>query len=199
MKTYKNLYNKIISFENLIFSWKNARKSKTKKSYVINFESDIFHQLLALHYLLKYQTYQSKPLTSFIIRDSKTRKISKSYFQDRIVHHALISILEPVFEKIFIYDSCANRKGKGNLFALKRLEKFIKKVSRNGKKKGMSSNNHIHGYCLKADIYHYFEEVDHKILLSMIKRKISDQKVIWLCEQILRDSANSRTQRERER
>jgi hypothetical protein len=69
--------------------------------------------------------YSPKPLVSFILRDPKTRRISKSAFIDRIVHHALVRVIEPIFDKTFIYDSCANRKGKGNLFALKRKIVFL--------------------------------------------------------------------------
>ena len=112
MKTYNNLYAKIISFENLILAWKNARKGKTKKSYVIEFERDLFNNLMNLHYELKFGTYKPKPLVTFILRDPKTRKKSKSDFRDRIVHHAIVNILEPIFDRTFIYDSCANRKGK---------------------------------------------------------------------------------------
>mgnify|MGYP001573311466 FL=1 len=143
MKTYNNLYKEIISFENLILAWHKARKGKTGKKYVLEFEQEIFCNLMALHYELKYQTYTPRPLKTFILRDPKTRKINKSDFRDRIVHHAIVSILEPIFDKTFIYDSCANRVGKGNLFALKRFKQFVRKVSRNGKINGWFNINQI--------------------------------------------------------
>ncbi len=198
MKTYNNLYAKIISFENLILAWKNARKGKTKKSYVIEFERDLFNNLMNLHYELKFGTYKPKPLVTFILRDPKTRKISKSDFRDRIVHHAIVNILEPIFDRTFIYDSCANRKGKGNLFALQRFHQFLSKTSRNGEIKGLITNNQIKGYCLKADIKHYFDEVDHDILIVMLKRKITDNKVISLISTILKNKTNFQNE-ERER
>ena len=195
MKTYKNLYKEIISFENLILAWEKARKGKTKMFYVIEFEKEIFYQLMALHYELKFQTYNPKQLVTFILRDPKTRKISKSDFRDRIIHHAICNILEPIFDKIFINDSCANRKGKGTLYAIKRFDKFIKKVSRNGKIKGRFSKNQIKGYCFKADIKHYFQEIDHKILLRLISKKIKDEQTINLIKKIV---ANFEMQRERD-
>jgi len=67
----------------------------------------------------------------------------------------------------------------------------VRKVSRNGKVNGWFNNNQIKGYCLKADIRHYFQEVNHKMLLSIIKRKIKDDKVIWLIEQIINNTSNS--------
>lgn len=163
---------------NLFIAWRKARKGKIKKHYVKIFEEDIIGNLLKLQIELKEQTYNPKFLKTFILRDPKTRKISKSDFRDRIVHHALVEILEPLFNKIFIYDSYANRKNKGTLKAIKRFYFFIRKVSRNGKLNGWFNNNQIKGYCLKADIKHYFQEVNHKILLNIFKNKIKDKKVI---------------------
>lgn len=195
MKTYNNLYNQIISFENLILAWKKAREGKTKKFYVIDFEKEIFYQLMTLHYELKFQIYNPKQLVTFILRDPKTRKISKSHFRDRIVHHAICNILEPIFDKTFISDSCANRKGKGTLYAIKRFDKFLRKVSRNGVTKGKFNKNQIKGYCFKADIKHYFQEINHNILIRIIEKKIADKKVINLIKKII---ANFETQRERD-
>ena len=105
------------------------------------------------------------------------------------MHHAIIRIIEPIFDKSFIYDSCANRKGKGNLFAIKRFCRFMKKVSRNGKINGWFNDSQVAGYCLKADIRHYFNEVNHEILLNILRRKIKDKKIIWLIEKILENSS----------
>jgi len=189
MKTYNQLYEEIYSMNNLANAWKEARKGKTKKIYVIEFEKELRKNLLELRRELLTQTYKPKPLVTFIVRDPKSRVISKSAFRDRIVHHALVRIIEPIFEKIFIYDSCANRKGKGNLFALNRFVKFKRKVSESGDclriMEKFRNNNLVFGYCLKADIRHYFQEVNQEILLKIIKRKIADEKVIWLIKQIL--------------
>ena len=190
MKTYKYICPQIYNLSNLILAWRKARKDKTKKYYVKEFEKDLIKNLLKLQEELISQTYKPKPLKTFILRDPKTRKISKSDFRDRIVHHALVRIIEPIFDKTFIFDSYANRKGKGNLKAIKRLNSFLKKVSRNGKTKGWFNNNQIKGYCFKADIKHYFQEVNHKILLKILKRKIKDKKVIWLTNMILKKFDN---------
>ncbi|MBS3078880.1 hypothetical protein J4218_02050 [Candidatus Pacearchaeota archaeon] len=184
-RTYNNLYSKIYDIDNLMRAWRKARKGKTKKHYVIEFEKDTIGNLFQLQKELIDYTYIPKPLVNFILRDPKTRKISKSAFRDRIIHHAIIRVIESLFDKSFIYDSCANRKGKGNLFAIKRFESFIRKVSKNGKINGWFNNNQIRGYCFKADIRHYFEEVDHNILLTIMKNKISDERVIGLIEKIL--------------
>ena len=187
MKTYKDIYQKITSLDNLYIAYKKARKNKTKKYYVKDFENNLKENLKLLRTELFLHSYNPQPLKTFILRDPKTRKISKSHFRDRVIHHALINIIQPLFEKTFIYDSCANIKGKGNLFATKRFEKFQRKVSRGGSiiKNKFNDNNFTKGYCLKADIKHYFQEVNHNILLNIIKRKIKDKKVIWLINKII--------------
>ncbi|MFH1359077.1 MAG: reverse transcriptase domain-containing protein [archaeon] len=177
----QDLYTQIYDLKNLILAYKKARKGKTKKFYIQKFEENLAYNLKLLHDELKNQTYYPRQLKTFILKDPKTRKISKSAFRDRVVHHGLYNLLEPIFEPIFIYDSCANRKNKGTLFAIKRFEKFIRKVSKN--------NTHP-CFVLKADIKHYFQEVDHEILLNTIKRKIKNKQVINLITKIIKNYSN---------
>ena len=146
--------------------------------YVVEFEENLAYNLKILYDELKDQIYKPKPLKTFILRDPKTRKISKSDFRDRIVHHALCNVIEPIFDKTFICDSCANRKTKGTLFALKRFEKFQRKATKN-----LTSST----YCLKADIKQYFREINQGVLLNIFQRKIKDKKVIRLIELILKN------------
>ncbi len=176
MKSHRNIYDEIISLKNLILAEKKARKGKTKKGYVKKFEENIAYNLKVLHDELKNETYMPRPLKSFILRDPKTRQISKSIFRDRIVHHAICNVIEPIYEKIFIYDSCANRKGKGTFFAIHRFGKFQRKVTDNFSKEA---------YCLKADIKHYFREVDRIILIDILERTIKCKKTINLIKLIL--------------
>ena len=133
MNIYNNLYEKLYSMGNLTIAWRKARRGKTKRPEVIEFEKNIERNLLALHTELKTQTYQPRPLKKFILRDPKTRTIHKSDFRDRVVHHDLINAIGPIFEKEFIYDSYAGRIGKGTLFAIRRFLKFMRKVSNNCK------------------------------------------------------------------
>jgi len=176
-----NLYSEIFSISNLANAWRKARKGKTKKDYVIEFEKNVRENLLKLRDELKNQTYKPEPLKIFILRDPKTRKISKSAFRDRIIHHVLVKIIEPIFDKTFIYDSCANRIGKGNLFALKRFDLFKRRIT---------NNLHLEAFCFKADIKHYFQEVNHEVLLNILKRKIKDEEIIQLIKKILVGQSN---------
>lgn len=189
MKTHKNLYTEICNLGNIMISWRKARKGKTKMPYVILFERDIIKHLIKLQEELKNKTYVPGPLEDFIIWDPKTRKISKAPFIDRIVHHLICKVVGPIFEKSFIYDSYSNRKGKGNLKAIERFDYFKRKVSKNGSlvSKKIKDKNFVKGYCLKADIRHYFEEVDHKILLRIIKEKIADKELIWLITMVIKN------------
>jgi retron-type reverse transcriptase len=170
------MYAKLTTYENIFLAYTNARKHKTLKPYVIEFEKDLELNLLALQLELQLKSYYPRPLETFIIRDPKTRKISKSHFRDRIIHHALCNIIEPIFDKTFIYDSYANRRGKGTLNAIKRYEYFKRKISKNYKRRI---------YVFKADIKQYFETVNHKILLNIIRKRIRDKNVLWLINLIL--------------
>ena len=128
------------------------------------------------------ETYLPRALSTFVIRDPKTRKIRKSHFRDRVVHHAICNVLEPIFEKRFIYDSFANRKGKGALEALKRFDKFKLKVSR---------NNTRNCYVLKADIKHYFDTVSHDALIAILQKKVNDPKLIFLINKVLKNHSEN--------
>ncbi|MBI2668830.1 hypothetical protein HYX14_03225 [Candidatus Woesearchaeota archaeon] len=171
-----DLYSQLCSYQNLYLAYQRARKGKTQKQYVLDFEQDTVGNMLELQSELLFHAYKPRPLQEFILRDPKTRKINRSAFRDRIVHHALYDLIEPIFEKHFIFDSYANRIGKGAFKAIDRFYDFHLKISHN--------NNHS-VYVLKADVRKYFEYVDHDILLSIVSRRISDQRVIWLIKTIL--------------
>ena len=170
------LWERLCSYQNLELAFKKARKHKTLKPYVIEFEKKLQDNLLLLRTELLLHSYRPQPLRTFILRDPKTRKISKSEFRDRVVHHALCNVIEPIFEKSFVYDSYANRKGKGTLKALERLESFKLKATKNNTRTACA---------LKADIRQYFENVDHTTLLKIAKENVQDRRILWLIETIL--------------
>jgi len=129
MKTYKNLFNKICSFENLHLAYLKARKCKRYKDEILKFSWNLEENLLKLQKELMSQTYQHGGYREFVVCDSKKRKIKAAPFKDRVVHHALCNIIEPIFDREFIYDTYACRENKGTHRAIKRLEKFIKSVN----------------------------------------------------------------------
>jgi len=176
MKSYKNIYPQIYDIKNIISAYKKTRKGKTKKAYVINFEKSLGKNLKNIHTELKLEIYSPSKLKTFILRDPKVRIISKSEFKDRIIHHAICNIIEPIFKKTFIYDSCANQKHKGTLFGIVRFEKYKLKVTNNLSKEA---------FCLKCDIKKYFDNVSREILIKILCKKIKCRKTIQLIEKIL--------------
>ena len=169
-----------------MLAFKKARKDKTTKDYVIEFENNIEEEINKLQAELKNVTYKPNKLRKFIIRDPKTRTIHSSKFKDRVVHHSIVNVLELIYEQIFIFDSYASRLNKGTHKAVTRFDKFKRKVSENHQLiKNSITNNQIKGYFLKADIKKYFDNVDHEVLINILRRKIKDNKVLWLIKQIL--------------
>lgn len=178
------LYSKLCEYEHLLEAFRRARKGKSQKVYVKEFEENLRDNIKELSLELQLFFYRPKLLETFILRDPKTRKISKSYFRDRIIHHAICILLEPIYGKVFIYDSYANRKGKGTLKAIERFDKFKRKVSKNNTRKC---------YILKSDIYHYFESVNHNILLKLLEKKVKDKEFINLIKIILENFSSEKS------
>ncbi len=178
-------------------AYRKARKRKTLRKDVLNFSQRLEENLLQLKHELETFTYEPRPLRNFVIRDPKTRNISASDFRDRVIHHALCNVIEPVFDKTFIDDSYANRTGKGTLAALQRFDEFKRKISKGGVLLCNSfDNNTVLGFALKCDIKHYFESVNHEILLEIIERKIKDENIIWLIEKILANHSPKKEMRQ---
>ncbi len=126
-KTHKRLYKEICSFENLHKAYLKARKNgKLKKNDVLKFTYNLEKNLFEIKEELENQTYKTGKYREFYVNDPKKRLIKAAPFKDRIIHHALCNIIEPIFNKIFIYDSYACRKGKGTHAGVDRLQKFIR-------------------------------------------------------------------------
>ncbi|MBI4017055.1 MAG: group II intron reverse transcriptase domain-containing protein [Candidatus Aenigmarchaeota archaeon] len=177
MKTHKHLWENLCTFENLEQAYEQARRGKYGNPVVVEFRKHWQLHLCTILKELRTHTYKPRPLRKFVLRDPKTRVICVSEFRDRVIHHALVNILQPVFEPLFIHDSYASRKGKGTLPALKRFDIFKWKIT--------SNCTRGQGFVFKADIKHYFETVDHAVLLRIIQKRVKDENIIWLIRQIL--------------
>jgi retron-type reverse transcriptase len=173
MKTHKNLYAQICSFENLLLAAKKAAAGKRFRPHVLGFFHDFEANLLQLQRELKTHAYQPGGYSTFFIAEPKKRLISAAPFRDRIVHHALINVIGPLFERRFIFDSYANRAGKGTHAAIRRLQKFMQQAT----------------YVLKCDLRQYFPSIDLEILKREIRRVIADAKTLWLADKII-DGSN---------
>ena len=177
MKVYYELFNKIISLENLFSAWDEFKKDKRKKKDVLQFEWNLESNIFKLHKELEAKTYKHGPYTSFYINDPKQRHIYKAAVRDRVLHHAIFSILNQIFEKTFIPNSFSCRLGKGTHKGIEILAKSLRQVSGNG---------HKPCFALKCDVKKFFDTVNHKILLKIICHKIKDKDALWLIKEIIR-------------
>lgn len=177
MKTYKNLYDKICDFENLHRAYKQAIKCKRYRREILEFSRDLEANLLGIQRDLVYQTYEHGSYREFIVWESKKRVIKAAPFRDRVIHHALCNIIEPIFDCGFIDQSYACRKDKGTHKAIKKLQSYLRAVGKQA-------------YCLQCDISKYFGSIDHIILKSILRKKIADVKTLWLIEKIINSSCD---------
>jgi len=167
------MYQKLAAWGNLLLAYQKAAKGKRGHPNVAAFERRLEDNLLELQKELQAKTYSPGAYASFYIHEPKRRLISAAPFRDRVAHHALCNLIEPIFEKRFIFDSYANRVGKGTHRALNRAQEFARKYP----------------YVLQCDIRQFFPAIDHAILRGNLTRRISDPDVLWLCDQILASGA----------
>ncbi|MBU1091296.1 reverse transcriptase/maturase family protein, partial [Patescibacteria group bacterium] len=177
MKIYKNVFEKIISLENLFLAWDKFKSDKQKKKDVQKFEYRLEENIFQLHKDLKHRKYKHGSYSSFYIQDPKQRHIHKALVRDRILHHAIFVVLNPIFEPTFISNSFSCRVGKGTHKGLELLDKITKQVS---------GNNFKPCFVLKCDIKKFFETVDHNNLLNILCKRIKDKDVMCLLEEIIR-------------
>lgn len=169
MKTYKHLYERIHTFENLYEAFHRARRGKRSRPDVAEFEFNSEIELCTLQEELAAQTYQPGPYRHFTIYERKPRRISAAPFRDRVVHHALCGIIEPIWEAQFIADSYACRVGKGTHAALDRCTHFARRYP----------------YVLQGDIKSFFPSVDHTILHDLLARRIACPPTLELIDRII--------------
>lgn len=177
MKRYGNLYSKIYDVENIKLAHKNARKGKSHYSEVKMVEANPEKYLMKIHNMLKNKTFRNSEYEVFTRTcNGKEREIFKlPYFPDRIVHHCIMNVLEPIWMKTLIADTYSSLKGRGIHRGVKRVKKALK--DREGTK-----------YCLKMDVRKFYPSIDHNILKQIIRKKIKDKDLLWLLDEII-DSA----------
>jgi RNA-directed DNA polymerase len=163
------MYRELCSWENLLLAYRLASRGKRGHACVAAFEYRLEDNLVRLQQELGARTYRPGRYNSFTIHEPKRRLISAAPFRDRVVHHALCNVIEPVFERGFIADSYANRIGKGTHRALDRCQELARRYP----------------YVLQCDVRQFFPSIDHTILYETLARKVEDPDVLWLIEQII--------------
>lgn len=190
MKVYKDIYNSIISPENLLRAWETFRSDKRNKPDVAEFEKRVEPHIFQLYRDLRNHRYHHGPYKSFWIRDPKLRNIYKATVRDRLLHHAIFTILNPIFEETFIATSFSCRIGKGTHRGMFYLRDMIRKVSKNHTRPC---------FVLKCDVRKFFDSVDHAILLGMLAKRIKDSETMILLTEVIGSYARAVAERERER
>lgn len=147
---------------------------------MLAFEKRLEQNIFALHRDLLCKAYKHGAYSNFYIYDPKLRHIHKATVRDRVLHHAIFKVLNPIFEPTFISNSFSCRVGKGTHKGVEVLDKMLRKVSR----------NYIRtAYALKCDVRKFFDSVDHAILIKLLRRKIKDPDTLWLMEEIIESFA----------
>ncbi len=171
MKRHGNIYERVWSIENLRLALYNAQKGKKKQRSVKRFLEKEEENLLILQNELRDKAYKTSPYTTFILKQEKVRKIHRLPFRDRVCHHAIAQIVIPILYPTFTADtySCIPLRG-------------IHKCSYNLRKALQNPNNK---YVLKFDVRKYYESINHSILKTLLRRKIKDNAVLWLLDEVI--------------
>jgi retron-type reverse transcriptase len=175
-----NFYD-VICVENLLKAWREFKKGKRSKPDVAKFEFNLEENLFRLHEDLLSGKWQPNPYVVAYITDPKLRKIHIASVRDRVLYQAIYQNLYKIFDPSFIFDSYASRKEKGTHRGINKLNIFINKVTQNKRKRG---------YVLKCDIRKFFDSVNHNVLKKIIKKRITDERLLILIEKIINSLEN---------
>lgn len=181
MKPIKNIYPKIFDFENLFEAWESARKGKKYRDEILRYSYNLEANLIEMQNNLIYGTYECGRYRPFFVYEPKKRLIMALPFRDRVVQWAIYRQLFPAFDRQFINDSFACRKGKGTHAAADRLQYWLRQTDRKPERY----------YYLKLDISKYFYRVDHAVLMEILKRKISDPPLLDLLYKIINSESTA--------
>jgi RNA-directed DNA polymerase len=171
--TIRSVFDRVCSFENLWLAYTRARKGKRYSEPAAWFDRDAERRILDLGKELKTERYRPGEYHHFRINEPKRRKISAAPFRDRVVHHAVINVIEPFYEARFSEASFACRRGKGTHAAVDRAHWGIRNCR----------------WFLKGDIVKFFPSVDHNILRRVLWRHVADTRLRRLMDRIIASGA----------
>lgn len=172
--TQDRLFDRLTGWQNLVAAARKTRLGKRRYADCARFELERERELLRLQDELRERTYRPAGYRTFYVREPKRRMISAASYRDRVVHHALVNVIGPLFERNFITDSYANRIGKGTHRTVDRYQEFARRFR----------------YVLQGDIVKFFPSVDHEILKTLLRSRIRDEGILWLCDLII-DGSNA--------
>lgn len=176
MKKWRNLFEKIVALDNIMLAHRKARKGKTDRADVRMVDKDVIGFCKKIQQMLIDDTYRTSEYFTFKLYEPKERIIFKlPYYPDRIIHHAIMNILEPLWINQMIPQTYSCIKKRGIHKALKDIKHDMKDV--NGTR-----------YCLKFDIKKFYPSIDHDVLKQIIRIKIADNKLLHLLDHIIDSS-----------
>ena len=178
MHSHHHLFEKIATLENLIAAAHAALRGKRMRMPGAAFLADFEKEVVLLHEELWAGSYRHGGYTYFTIHEPKERLVAAAPFRDRVVHHAIVRVIEPIFENRFIEDSFACRRGKGTHAAMRRAAEFARRFR----------------YALKCDVRKYFPSIDHGVLVGLLQRVIADKRLMALIQAILETHADGQRQ-----
>jgi hypothetical protein len=173
MKRYGGQWPQVVSWPNLLLAARKARRGKRDRDVVQRFEFHQERELLRLQRELLDGSYRPGPFTTHWITLPKPRLISAAPYRDRVVHHAVMNVLEPILDRHFHPDSYACRKGKGTHAASRRLQQLMRRYR----------------FTLQCDVRKYFPSIDHLLLKELLRRRIKDRAVLGLLDAVV-DGSN---------
>ncbi len=175
MKRHGNLFKKTISYDNLELAYHKAAKGRRYHPPVVRFHAALEENLIALHNELQWGQYTPGAYRTFEVYEPKQRTIYAAPFRDRVVHHAIMNVLEPIWDGLFIHDSYACRRGKGTHAGVNKTQAMLHScIATHGK-----------AFVLKGDVRKFFPNINHHILMRIIERKIKCKQTLALLHQIV--------------
>ncbi len=169
MKRHGHLFEQVTEYRSLLDAAYAARRGKQGNVGIARFVFHLESNLLMLQEDLQSGRYRMRPYRVFEIREPKPRKICAADFRDRVVHHSLCNVLDPIVEQGLIDDSCACRRSRGTHAAVRRVQHFARRFP----------------YALLCDVRQYFETIDHDVLKAMWRRKVKDKALLALIDGIV--------------
>ncbi|NIR90838.1 MAG: RNA-directed DNA polymerase [Gammaproteobacteria bacterium] len=169
MKRVGGLWLRLVSFDNLLLAYRKARRGKRARPGVAEFELGLERNLLALQDELVTGRYRPGAYRQFTIYERKPRLITAAPFRDRVLHHAVMNVIEAPIDRRFIHDSYACRIGKGVYKAVNRYQRWCQRYR----------------FALKLDVRSYFPSIDHEILKAKLRRHLKDQRTLELLDRII--------------
>jgi retron-type reverse transcriptase len=172
MKRFGNLFEKVVTFDNLLLAANKTLRGQKHKPAAARFFYDLEPELLHLQEELESGSWKPRPYRVFTICEPKPRQICASDLRDRVVHHAICNVLDPIFERRMIHDSYACRVGKGSHAAVERARRFARRA----------------GYYLQCDVKKYFASIEHDALKTLLRRILKDKRLLELLDRIIEHS-----------